>query len=328
MALKVALLGAGNVARNSYLPYLSRRAGVELSYYSRTRARAEACAADFGGSVAASLEELLAAEPDTVLVLTHETQRYEAALALLDYRPKRVFFEKPLVAMAGQDSVTEDDFFRAREVLAGAAAVGAETAMIFNYRFFDQTVRARALVAQRGWGALRQAALVVNYACWSHCIDLLGLFGGPLATITALAGGVEYEGAVDVAAAFQLANGASGTILGSRGIDFGLPLYEMTFNFEGGLLRFTDLDGPLEVFDPASRYVESHGLRANFNRWAQYEDSFAKSLAAYLDSIEAGDPPPVPGRAGLAELQFEAALRRSAALGRPVDAAGEFPLDF
>ena len=44
--------------------------------------------------------------------------------------------------------------------------------------------------------------------------------------------------------------------------------------------------------------------------------NFARSLAAYLDAIRTNRPPPVPGLAGLEELQFEAALRRSIAQGQ------------
>ena len=326
MSLRIAIAGTGNVARNSYLPYLAKAPDVELSYHSRTRERAEACARDFGGTVYDSPAALVAAEPDAVLVLTHETQRYEATLDLLAHRPKRLFFEKPLVAAQGQANVSEDDFFRAKELLARAEEVGCETAMVFNYRFFDQTVRAQELLAARGWGALTQATLLVNYACWSHCIDLLGLFGGPAATITALAGGAAFKGAVDVAAAFALVGGATGTILGTSGTRFESPLYEMTFNFAGGWLSFSDLDGPLTVYDNASRYRATHSLAGNWPRFSQYQDSFGKSLAAYLQAIRDDAPPPVPGRAGLEELQFEAALRRSAALGRPVDVAAEFPL--
>jgi hypothetical protein len=49
-------------------------------------------------------------------------------------------------------------------------------------------------------------------------------------------------------------------------------------------------------------------------------------LAAYLDTIRRNEPPPVPGMAGLEELQFEVALRRSIEQKRPVDVQGEFPL--
>jgi predicted dehydrogenase len=262
-----------------------------------------------------------------VLVLTHETQRYEAVMALLEYHPKRLFFEKPLVAQNGQASVCEDDFFKARDLLQRAHALGTETAMVFNYRFFDQTVRAQRMLAERDFGSLIQTTLLVNYACWSHCIDLLHLFAGPASQISALAGDVEYQGAVDVAASFRLMSGVAGTILGTSGSKFVLPLYEMFFNFEKGSIHFSDLDAAVDVYDAESRYKESHTLIGNHSRWDQYKDSFKKSLAAYLDSIRRNDSPPVPGLAGLEELQFEAALRRSIAQKRPVDVQEEFPLN-
>lgn len=327
MSIKIAVLGTGNVARNSYLPYLSQREDVVLTYFSRTRAKAEACARDFGGHVADSVQELLADEPDSVLVLTHETQRLAAVEMLLAGRPKRLFFEKPLVAQNGQANVCEEDFFAARNLLQRASVAGTETAMVFNYRFFDQTLRAQQLIADRNFGALTQASLFVNYACWSHCIDLLRLFGGRAAQISALAGELPYQGAVDVTGSFRLVNGASGTILGTSGSNFSFPLYDLIFNFERGSIRFSDLDGPVDVFDHATRYRESHTLIGNHSRWDQYHASFHKSLAAYLDSIRRDGPPPVPGLAGLEELQFEAALRRSIAQKRPVEVQQEFALE-
>ena len=164
MSIKVGVLGTGNVARNNYLPFLSRQEDVSLVYHSRTRSRAEACAQEFGGRVVSSVAELLAEEPDTVLVLTHETQRYQATMVLLEAgRPKRLFFEKPLVAEKGQANVSEGDFGKARELLKRAAEVGAETAMVFNYRFFDQTMRGLEILAQRrGVGLLPGGALVLE----------------------------------------------------------------------------------------------------------------------------------------------------------------------
>ena len=163
MSIKVGIVGTGNVARSTYIPFLSRQEDVSLVYFSRTRSRAEACAQEYGGRVVGSAQELLAEEPDTVLVLTHETQRYEATMALLDAgRPRRLFFEKPLVAQKGQANVGEEDFARGKQLLDRARGAGAETAMVFNYRFFDQTVRGLEIVAGRGWGKLVQASLWVN----------------------------------------------------------------------------------------------------------------------------------------------------------------------
>lgn len=327
MSFRIAIVGTGNVARKNYLPYLATQDDVELIYYSRTLSKAAECAALFGGQVADSIPELMEHEPDAVLVLTSETQRYAVIDALLAGQPKRLFFEKPLVAQNGQANVCEDDFFKARELIQRSAAGGTETAMVFNYRFFEQSERLKKIVAERNFGELRHAAMLVNYACWSHCIDLLHLFGGRASQVSALSSSVEYKNAVDVSGSFVLENGGTGTILGTNGTNFDFPLYHVVLNFEGGIVRFNDLDGPMDIFDNASRYAETHTLIGNHSRWDQYKSSFEKSVAAYLASIRSGESPPVPGIAGLEELQFEVALRRSVAEGRPVNVQEEFPLD-
>ena len=64
MTLKIAIVGTGSVARNNYLPYLSKQPDVVLTYFSRTPAKAEECAKTFGGRMVASVGELLADDPD------------------------------------------------------------------------------------------------------------------------------------------------------------------------------------------------------------------------------------------------------------------------
>ena len=327
MSIVIAIVGTGNVARKNYLPFLSRQNDVVLTYFSRTQSKAEECAQAFGGRVVASIEEIHTDEPDAILVLTRETQRYEVTRDLFQGKPKRLFFEKPLVAQNGQDSVCEDDFYKAADLLQRARASGTETAMVFNYRFFDQTLRAKSIVAERGFGKLIHASMFVNYACWSHCIDLLHLFGGRASQVSALAGGIQYKNAVDVSGSFCLENGATGTILGTNGFKSDFPLYQIILNFEQGTIRFSDLDGSMDVFDKTTRYCETHTLMGNHSRWEQYGGSFVKSLTAYLDSIRQNQPPPVPGIAGLEELQFEVALRRSIEQKRPVDVQSEFPVE-
>ncbi|MDF1512785.1 MAG: Gfo/Idh/MocA family oxidoreductase [Anaerolineae bacterium] len=327
MTLKIAIVGTGKVARNNYLPYLAEQPDVTLSYYSRTPAKAHACAVDFGGRVMNTLPEIIADQPDAVLVLTREEQRYDVTVELIRLKPKRLFFEKPLVAQHGQDKVCEDDFIKARDLMRKANIAGVETAMVFNYRFFDQTQRALQMVRDRHFGSMLQAALFVNYACWSHCIDLLHLFGGRAVRISAFSGDIAYQNAVDVTAAFILENGTTGSIVGTNGCDFNFPLYIMIFNYQHGLLHFSDLDVDLRVYETNTRYAESHTVTGHHSRWDQYKISFEKSLGAYLESLRKGTLPPVPGTAGLEELQFEAALRRSITLQRPVDVQKEFPLE-
>jgi predicted dehydrogenase len=326
--IKVAVLGTGNVASRNYLPFLARQQDVVLSYYNRTRERAEACAEKFGGRVADSIDELMNDAPDTVMVLTSETVRYEMAMAVLAHQPKRIFFEKPLVAQNGQANVTEDDFEKAREVLSKAQAAGTQTAMVFNYRFFEQTQRALSIVPRLG--RLLQVTGFVHYACWSHAIDLMHLFGGPVAEITALSGVIEHRPprfeARDVTAAFIMEGVATGTILGTSGVSFNFPLFELLFGFEAGRFTFRGLDGDMEFLDYSTNLHEHYGLTRWTSQWDQYNQSFEKATGAYLDSIRAGVEPPVPGLAGLQELQFEAALKRSIRLGKPVRVQEAFPL--
>lgn len=331
MTLKVAIVGTGKVAAQNYLPYLVQQKDVTLSYYNRSRDKAEAAAQQFGGRVAGSLADLLADEPDTVLVLTRETDRYQVANALIALHPRRLFFEKPLVAQGGQAAVTEDDFHKGHDLLSRAHAAGVETAMVFNYRFFDQTRKAHELVVAHNWGQPVHFTGLVHYACWSHCIDLALAFMGPAAAITALAAPVARpcmgsDNVRDVTAAVQMANGATGTIIGTCSIDFKLPLYELTVAFERGRLTMRDLDGDLELIDyPTERHMV-HALSRSVSRWDQYRASFGKAINAYLDSVRAGAPPPVPGLAGLQELQFEAALKRSIAQRKPVIVTEDFPI--
>ncbi len=331
MSLKVAVVGTGNVARQNYLPHLAAQADIALSYYNRSRAKAEDAAQQFGGRVADSFADLLADEPDTVLVLTREQDRAAVFEALLPLRPKRIFFEKPLVARHGQANVVEEDFFQANVLMAAAEAAGIETAMVFNYRFFEQTRQARMMIEQHQLGAPLHFSALVHYACWSHCIDLILDFVGPARRISALSSGVARPCmgsalATDLSVAVHMENDATGTILGSCQLDFKAPLYELTLVFERGRITMRDLDGDLELLDYASGRHIVHGLSRDRSRWDHYRASFVKSLEAYLAAIRADAPPPVPGLAGLRELQFEAAIKRSVAQVRPVVLAEELPL--
>lgn len=313
---KIGIVGTGGVARGSYLPYLSKRSDVKLCYASRTFSKAEDIAKKFGGTAYASVEEMCQAErPDIGMVLTNESAHLIAARQLLACGVKRIFLEKPMVAKYGQANVTHEDYLDARDFMEEAKAAGCSVAMIFNYRFYDLTRKIQQLVNERKLGKLIQSSWLVNYACWSHCIDLLLAFSEGVNTVAAI--GEKKENA-DLAAAFTTANGGTGIILGTQGTDFAHPLYHVTLNFQGGTICFNDLDTELSLCQRGSDYSETFRLLGNRSRWDKYHASFAKSLEAYLDSVDKNLEPPVPGAAGLAELQFEAALRRSAASGQTV----------
>jgi predicted dehydrogenase len=332
VSLNIAIVGTGKVAMESYLPQLVRHADVKLLYFNRTREKALALAEQFGGRVLNSINELVQQNPDAVMVLTSETERLQVSQELLEFRPKRLFFEKPLVAKLGQAKVGETDFLEAHALLLKAETVGTQTAMVFNYRFFDQTLKARALIAELNLGRPVHFMGLVHYACWSHCIDLMLEIMGSVQTITALAANTQrsvmgVEGISNVMAAFQFDNDASGTLIGTGEMDFKMPLFELSFALEYGRMTMRDLDGNLELVDYRNSRHVTHALSRDGSRWDQYQASFGKSIAAYLESLRSGTPAPVPGVAGLRELQFEAALKRSVRQARPVVLDQDFPIN-
>lgn len=329
--LRIAIAGVGEVARNNYLPFLASQPDVMLACHNRTPAKAEQAGREFGAEVCPMLETLAAWRPSAVLVLTAETCRHEIGTELINLGVPRIFFEKPLVAVHGQARVEEEDFLRGREMLHLAAARRCETAIVFNYRFFAQSVAARAAAETRGFGPVIGITAQVHYACWSHCIDLIHWLAGGIKEITALSGPVERTGdrvgaARDVTAAFITEGGAAGTLVGTAGMAWQHPLFELTFTFARGRIHLRDLDGTLEILDGTRQQQETISFGRDTSRWANYDESFRQAIGAYLHSLRTGAPPPVPGVEGLRELQVEAALQRSIRERRPVRLAEEFPL--
>jgi len=330
--VEIAIVGTGKVAERNYIPSLLRHDDVSLALYSRTKERAEGLGDRFGVPVAGSLDELLGREPEALFVLTGEQERLEVIRALLPFRPKRLFLEKPLVARGGQANVVEQDFWDGKALLEEAKAAGTDVAMVFNYRFFDQTVRGRQIVEDRDFGAPVGVVALSHYATWSHCIDLIFLFAGAVRQISAQQGTRAHEHpasgtAPDIAASFLIGEDATGTLLGTNAIEWGFPLFELIVAFERGRLRFRGLDQEMEILDSDDDVHELITPSRETSRWDKYDASFDKSISAYLDSVRTGGPPPVPGVAGLRELQFEASLKRSIVEQRPVVPDEEFPIE-
>ena len=327
--MEIAIIGAGKVAQDNYIPALLKHKDVSLTCYSRTYERTAAVGQKFGIRTARTLDELFERQPEVVFVLTHVEQHLESTQSLLPFKPKRLFLEKPLVARGGQAHVTQQDFWDAKTLLQQAQSAGTETAMVFNYRFFDQIQRAKRLIQERNFGNAISVVALTHFACWSHCIDLIMNFAGAVREISAHEGAQAYpfeDGeATDIAASFMIGDHATGTLLGTSGMNWNFPLYELTINFEGGRIHFRDLDHDMEVLDYRGNVHELFSPVRHESRWDKYNQSFDKSVDAYLASVRAGAPTPVPGIAGLLELQFEAGVKKSIAECRAVILSEEFP---
>jgi predicted dehydrogenase len=330
-SLRIAVIGTGAVSTGNYLPLLRDTKNIFLAVFNRDKSKAEKAAVEFKAELLESLEDVIKWNPTSILILTNETVRFEVAMQLINLGATRIFCEKPLVAKLGQANVTEEDFLNAKLMLKTANEKNCLVAMNFNYRFFDQTIAAKKAVLNGKFGKLIQISGMVHYACWSHCIDLVHYFGGGIEELTALSGTENRAGqggilAPDVVASFRLENQGTGTLIGTAGMKWHHPLFEMILTFENGRIHMRDIDGDLEVLSGDSQRHERYSMVRDSSRWGHYTASFYKAIPAYLESIRNNTEPPVSGLEGLRELQVEAAIKRSISTKRPVRLQDEFPL--
>lgn len=328
--MRVSVVGVGKVALTQYLPYLSGLPGIELGLWNRDATRAESAAAQFGGQTLHSLEEVLAFRPELAFVLSSERARLDLATVLVEGGVPELFLEKPLSARDGQANVSEDDFDEAKAFVQLCEARGVVGAMNFNYRSFAATQQVLEWQRTRPLGAMTGVTARAHFACWSHTLDLVSLFGGAPTRVAALAGSVIRTGrgmtAPDLAISFESDSGVTGTVMGSVADPWDHSLLDLSMVFEAGRIRLWDLDGGAELALADTPYVESLALGHHVSRWDRYSASFAAALDAYFAARKTTVDPPVPLRAGLAELRFEAAIRRAVRLGTVIDVQEEFPL--
>lgn len=125
--LKVALAGAGNLARWAHLPNLKKIPGVSLhAVYSTSGARGNTYARRFGASYFCSDYDEILNDPeiDIVMILSRNQHHYSQTLQALQ-AGKHVFVEKPM-------ALTEEE---CRYLYRAVAETGKHLTVGFNRRF-------------------------------------------------------------------------------------------------------------------------------------------------------------------------------------------------
>lgn len=328
--MRCVVVGIGSLAIGHYLPLLSSQNDIELGYLARTPERSDRAQAQFGGSVLNSWSDVASFAPDVAFNLTTDTQHGLVLDELVQAGCPRIFSEKPLIAARGQARVDEADFRRALGIANAARQANIEIAIGFNYRFFDTVRSSIESMSRPSFGQLSTIVASAHYACWSHTIDLIGLAGGPMVLLSAIA---EHADDADPdglppsrAVSFTTAAGAIGTLSGSSRRAWSDELFSLAFTSENGHVQFSDLDVGTRSFDAESGRLTTTRLGADSSRNATYARSFVESVTAYLDAVRQSHPAPVGLEAGLRELQVEAAISRSIDERRPVAVQREFPL--
>lgn len=222
--VRLGLVGAGNIARQhlAAAARVGRSMGIEVAgIASRTRAKAEALAAEFGvPQVFGSVSEMVgAARPDGLMVLVSVDQMAPMATTCMDYGLP-LFLEKPVGLCAAE----------AEEVARTAAAKGVPNMVGYNRRHYSIFARGLARVLERGrllavhvegnerMNAVRATGRFSEdvlrgwiFANATHTIDLLRHFGGEPSEVHAVCASLNEPLGDQFSACLRFPGGALGS---------------------------------------------------------------------------------------------------------------------
>ncbi|MGA8509762.1 MAG: Gfo/Idh/MocA family oxidoreductase, partial [Candidatus Sulfotelmatobacter sp.] len=146
LAIGVALVGAGNLARWAHLPNLKKTPGVVLrAIHSSSGARGKSYALRFGAEYCASDYAEILADPEikAVVIVSRNQQHAQQALAAL-HAGKHVFVEKPM-------ALTEEE---CRELSQAVGDTGKQLTVGFNRRYAPIYLALKQQIAKRNGPAV------------------------------------------------------------------------------------------------------------------------------------------------------------------------------
>jgi predicted dehydrogenase len=140
-AIRLALVGAGNIARWAHLPVINKMDDLTLrAVYSASGARGKSYARRFGADYCCSDYQEILGDPDidAVLIVTRNAQHAAQAAAALD-AGKHVFVEKPMALTAEE----------CRTLLEAVRRSGKQLMVGFNRRFAPFYVEQKRQLSRR-----------------------------------------------------------------------------------------------------------------------------------------------------------------------------------
>lgn len=298
--LRVALVGAGNLARWAHLPNLKKIPNVYLrAVHSTSGARGKSYALRFGAAYCCSDYEEILRDPeiDVVMVLSRNQHHYQQALAALR-AGKHVFVEKPM-------ALTEDE---CRVLYQAVHETGKQLTVGFNRRFAPYYLEQKRQLARRTAPAVVSCRInspgisgsywmadpaiggaILGEAC--HFVDLMyWLLESEPVSVSAYClptGKQEPIGENNMVACFRFADGSIGNLtyctVGSK-----------TSGGERVEVFAQGLGVATEDFKHLS--IKTNLSRTRSRWWA--EKGYASQLESFIEGIRKGVEPSVTVRDG------------------------------
>ena len=225
--VKWGVIGSGGIARRRTIPEgIAVAPNARLVAVFDVDAEANrAVAAQFGGTAASSVADLLKSDVDAVYIAAPAQTHYGHVLACAQAR-KHIFCEKPL-------GMTVDE---AQTMVAAARDAGVLFGTAFMMRFHSQHRAAKKLVDEGRLG--KPVYGRAQLSCWyppmpgawrqdpatggggslidmgGHCVDLLELFFGPVTRVSCFTRNTvhAYKSEDSAVALLEFASGALGTV--------------------------------------------------------------------------------------------------------------------
>jgi len=322
MALTVAVVGCGNIARWHIEGYQRVEGAEFVGMCDIDEAKAAAYAEEFGGRAYTDVVTMLETEaPDIVDVCTREMHRDIPVIQSVE-RGFTTIAEKPLFAADGQFSVKPSDVEVGRRMVEAAEAGGAELFMAFNYRFGEYAMRLKRMIEGGELGELQYVHAWTRLACWSHVIDLLHWFCGDIDGIAVAMSGP--DDAKTRAGSLRFASGAVGTLLGEGISPAFHDMLRIRWCGSDGTAVLRDIAGGLEVY-PRGEKQRTIVQQAHDDPRGEFMQTFFREVAALCDHVEHGTAVPLAtGEDGLRELEVDAGYVVAAETGAWLDLREEW----
>ncbi|HVG18859.1 MAG TPA: bi-domain-containing oxidoreductase [Blastocatellia bacterium] len=297
--LRVALVGAGNLARWEHLPNLNKIRGARLqAVYSASGARGKNYADRFGAAYCSTDFEEVLSDPEIDLVMILSRNQHHAAQSIAALRAgKHVFVEKPM-------AITEDE---CRAVCRAVEETGRQLTVGFNRRFAPFYAEQKKILARRagpavincrmsspgmssaywmsdpaiGGGVLGEACHFVDLMCWLLDSEPAGVSAYCLPT-----GRREPIGENNIVASFRFEDGSVGNL---------------TYCTVGGKAGGESVEAfaqgvSVAVEDFKRLRIQDRLRRSKSKLWA--DKGYASQLESFIGGIRKGETPGVTARDG------------------------------